>query len=310
MAPRGDRYKRPFDLAVLALAFVGLLPLWILLALVVPGAIRLDSPGPVLYRQPRLGRGGKVFRIVKFRTMRHGAEARHRPRTGPPGGSAPDRGRAAAQALARGRTAAGMEHPQRRDEPGRAASGTPRACGAFRAGGPGFLPAPSDAPGGDGTGPVAGRLPARAALEAALRRTVPPPHGTVARPAPCRGVRGAGDGQDAPVAPVPAAPRARAPGGLPAHRRSRPLRQHVPVRGPGGARRLRRSGDQGGRLLPLRGPAAPRGGPAAGWRGAARRRQCGVARPAPGRGERPCTGATAGFCWFCWCAGTWTGAGP
>ncbi len=77
-APRGAvraRYKRPFDLAVLALAFVGLLPLWILLALVVPVAIRLDSPGPVLYRQPRLGRGGKVFAIVKLRTMRHVAEA-------------------------------------------------------------------------------------------------------------------------------------------------------------------------------------------------------------------------------------------
>ena len=34
--PVRGRYKRPFDLAVLALAFVGLLPLWILLALVVP----------------------------------------------------------------------------------------------------------------------------------------------------------------------------------------------------------------------------------------------------------------------------------
>ena len=73
--PVRGRYKRPFDLAVLALAFAALLPLWILLALVVPVAIRLDSPGPVLYRQPRLGRGGKVFGIVKLRTMRHGAEA-------------------------------------------------------------------------------------------------------------------------------------------------------------------------------------------------------------------------------------------
>ena len=96
MAPRGDRYKRPFDLAVLALAFVGLLPLWILLALVVPVAIRLDSPGPVLYRQPRLGRGGTVFGIVKFRTMRHGAEAGTGPGAGAPGGSAPDSGRAGA----------------------------------------------------------------------------------------------------------------------------------------------------------------------------------------------------------------------
>ena len=73
--PVRGRYKRPFDLAVLALAFVGLLPLWMLLALVVAVAIRLDSPGPVLYRQPRLGRGGTVFGIVKLRTMRHGAEA-------------------------------------------------------------------------------------------------------------------------------------------------------------------------------------------------------------------------------------------
>ena len=72
--PRG-RYKRPFDLAVLALAFAALLPLWLLVALAVPVAIRLDSPGPVLFRQPRLGRGGRVFRIVKFRTMRWRAEA-------------------------------------------------------------------------------------------------------------------------------------------------------------------------------------------------------------------------------------------
>ena len=73
--PRRGRYKRPFDLAVLALAFAALLPLWLLLALAVPVAIRLDSPGPVLFRQPRLGRGGRVFGIVKFRTMRRRAEA-------------------------------------------------------------------------------------------------------------------------------------------------------------------------------------------------------------------------------------------
>ena len=39
-------------------------------------AIRLDSPGPVFYRQPRRGRGGSTFRIVKFRTMFVGAEQR------------------------------------------------------------------------------------------------------------------------------------------------------------------------------------------------------------------------------------------
>jgi lipopolysaccharide/colanic/teichoic acid biosynthesis glycosyltransferase len=38
-------------------------------------AIRLDSKGPVLYRQRRVGKGGKVFDVVKFRTMRQDAEA-------------------------------------------------------------------------------------------------------------------------------------------------------------------------------------------------------------------------------------------
>ena len=157
---------------------------------------------------------------VRDREVAHHAPRRrggHRPGAGPAGRSPPDCGRAGAAALARGRTAAGMEHPEGRDEPGRAAPGTPGARGAYRAGGPGFLPAPGDAPGGDGTGAVAGRLPARPALEAALRRTVSAPHGGVARPAACHAVRGAGDDQDPAVAAVPPEPRAWTPGGLPAH---------------------------------------------------------------------------------------------
>ena len=61
--------KRLFDIAVAAFALVLLAPLLGVLALVV----KLDSPGPVFFRQERVGRHGVPFRIHKFRTMRHGA---------------------------------------------------------------------------------------------------------------------------------------------------------------------------------------------------------------------------------------------
>ena len=72
-APR-DGYKRPFDLALLAVAGVLLAPLWLAVALAVPLAIRLQDGGPVLYRQRRLGRHGAAFDMLKFRTMEVGAE--------------------------------------------------------------------------------------------------------------------------------------------------------------------------------------------------------------------------------------------
>ena len=61
--------KRLFDIAGATLALLLLLPLLLLSAL----WIKLDSPGPVLYRQERVGRHGVPFRIHKFRTMAHGA---------------------------------------------------------------------------------------------------------------------------------------------------------------------------------------------------------------------------------------------
>lgn len=61
--------KRLFDLLVAAVALLLLSPLLLLVALLV----RLDSPGPVLFRQQRVGRHGVPFRIHKFRTMVHGA---------------------------------------------------------------------------------------------------------------------------------------------------------------------------------------------------------------------------------------------
>ena len=57
--------KRAFDLAG---AGLGLLLLWPLL-LAIGVAIKLDSPGPALFRQQRVGRHGVLFRIRKFRTM-------------------------------------------------------------------------------------------------------------------------------------------------------------------------------------------------------------------------------------------------
>ena len=63
--------KRLFDLLFAFAALLLLSPLLLLLAL----AIRFDSPGPVFFRQERVGRLGVLFRIHKFRTMRVDAQA-------------------------------------------------------------------------------------------------------------------------------------------------------------------------------------------------------------------------------------------
>ena len=67
-----DRYKRVFDLCALACLFVALLPVWIALCVAIVLAIRIEGGGPVLYRQVRLGRDGRPFRILKFRTIPEG----------------------------------------------------------------------------------------------------------------------------------------------------------------------------------------------------------------------------------------------
>ncbi len=57
--------KRTFDLVTSALAITLLFPLWLLIALL----IKLDSKGPVLYTQERVGMDGRLFLLYKFRTM-------------------------------------------------------------------------------------------------------------------------------------------------------------------------------------------------------------------------------------------------
>lgn len=66
---RRDAYKRPFDLTLVAVGCVALFPLWLLLGVAIALAIRLEDGGRVLYRQARLGRDGRRFLILKFRTM-------------------------------------------------------------------------------------------------------------------------------------------------------------------------------------------------------------------------------------------------
>lgn len=57
--------KRLFDLIASGIGLIILCPIFILIAVV----IKLDSPGPVFYRQVRVGRNNRDFRIFKFRTM-------------------------------------------------------------------------------------------------------------------------------------------------------------------------------------------------------------------------------------------------
>jgi lipopolysaccharide/colanic/teichoic acid biosynthesis glycosyltransferase len=63
--------RRALDLALTLLMLVAMLPLMLVAAL----AIRIDSPGPVLFRQRRVGRDMKPFTMLKFRSMKVAADA-------------------------------------------------------------------------------------------------------------------------------------------------------------------------------------------------------------------------------------------
>ncbi|MCM8774665.1 MAG: sugar transferase, partial [Candidatus Omnitrophica bacterium] len=63
-------FKRIFDLTVSFLGIVFLSPLFLIITIL----IKIDSYGPVFFRQERVGENGRLFTMLKFRTMRNGAE--------------------------------------------------------------------------------------------------------------------------------------------------------------------------------------------------------------------------------------------
>jgi lipopolysaccharide/colanic/teichoic acid biosynthesis glycosyltransferase len=65
-------WKRPLDIALVLIGLPAFLPFFLLIAL----AIKLTSPGPVFFVQTRVGRNGRRFGMVKFRSMYRDAEAR------------------------------------------------------------------------------------------------------------------------------------------------------------------------------------------------------------------------------------------
>ena len=107
------------------------------LFLVIPLAIKLDSPGPVFFRQQRLGKDGKPFWIIKFRTM----VDRCRTRRPPMGQSRRSPDYAGRQDLAEvkiRRVAAIAQYSQRGDELHRAETGAGDICQHFPETGAGF----------------------------------------------------------------------------------------------------------------------------------------------------------------------------
>lgn len=67
---RGLFLKRPFDVLLSGSGILLSSPLWLIIA----ALIKLEDRGPVFYRQERVGRGGRIFRVIKFRSMNPDAE--------------------------------------------------------------------------------------------------------------------------------------------------------------------------------------------------------------------------------------------
>lgn len=80
-------YKRAFDLVLSIPAVILLLPIFLLCAI----AVRLETPGPIIFRQARVGKNGKSFDIFKFRSMPVDAESQTGPVWANPAISRPTR---------------------------------------------------------------------------------------------------------------------------------------------------------------------------------------------------------------------------
>jgi lipopolysaccharide/colanic/teichoic acid biosynthesis glycosyltransferase len=68
----GRVVKRAMDIALALIGLILVLPVMVVAML----AVRLDSPGPALFKQVRIGENGRRFRLYKLRTMRHGNDDR------------------------------------------------------------------------------------------------------------------------------------------------------------------------------------------------------------------------------------------
>jgi lipopolysaccharide/colanic/teichoic acid biosynthesis glycosyltransferase len=67
---RGLFLKRPFDMALSGIGLLLSSPLWLIIA----AAVKIEDGGAVFYGQPRVGRNGRPFRVLKFRSMVPDAE--------------------------------------------------------------------------------------------------------------------------------------------------------------------------------------------------------------------------------------------
>ena len=123
------RVKRLIDVVVSGTALTSLAPVLLAIA----AAVRVSSPGPVLFRQPRTGHGGEEIAILKFRTLRmpaaggvaptssgHRLDPEHHARPADRRRAAADPHREPAAPDQPGRAAAAVEHPAGRHVAGRA----------------------------------------------------------------------------------------------------------------------------------------------------------------------------------------------